>query len=139
MIEYVFFHRQPLELFLRFVEEQGVGAQTREFEDRMEVLVPDELDEALSDRIDERYDELMEMEGDLTDAEQAGEAGEFQGAGIVVNLKDGTTVYANLDSRLLARVMTVIEPREFAVIVDAIVEAVENRVDRPACQRGESS
>ena len=43
-------------------------------------------------------------------------------------------MYANLDTRLLARVMRVVTSEEFAVIVDAIVQAVENRQARPACQ-----
>ena len=134
MIEYVFFHQQPLELFLHFLTELGLDAGTQEYEDRIEVLLPDDLNALLFDKIDARYDQLMDLEAELTDEEQSGAAGEYQAGGIVVNLKDGTMVYANLDTRLLARVMQVITPEEFAVIVDAIVQAVENRQERPGCQ-----
>ena len=134
MIEYVFFHQQPLEQFLHFLTELGLDAGTQEYEDRIEVLLPDDLNTLLFDKIDARYDQLMDLEAELTDEEQSGAAGEYQAGGIVVNLKDGTMVYANLDTRLLARVMQVITPEEFAVIVDAIAQAVENRQKSPACQ-----
>jgi len=135
MIEYVFFHQQPLKLFLGFLSELDLKADTQQYEDRIEVLLPDDLDAALFDRIDTRYDRLMDMESELTDREQSGVAGEFQAGGIVVNLADNTTVYANLDSGLLARVMRVISPEELALIVDAIVKAVENRQVHPACHQ----
>jgi len=134
MIEYVFFHQQPLELFLQFLTGLGLDAGTQVYEDRIEVLLPDDLNALLFDKIDARYDQLMDLEAELTDEEQSGAAGEYQAGGIVVNLKDGTTVYASLDTRLLARVMRVITPEEFAVIVDAIAQAVENRQESPACQ-----
>ena len=135
MIEYVFFHRQAVDLFLQFLTEQGLDADTRQHSDRIEVQLPDNLDDSLFDKIDARYDQLMELEAELTDAETSGTAGEYEAGGIVVNLADGTTVYADLDSQLLARVMQVITPGEFAVIVDAIAKAVENRQEQPACQR----
>ncbi len=135
MIEYVFFHRQAVDLFLRFLAEQGLEAETQQHSDRLEVQLPDDLDSALFDKIDTRYDQLMKLEADLTDAEQSGQAGEYETGGIVVNLTDGTTVYADLDSQLLARIMQVITPGEFAVIVDAIAKAVENRQEQPGCQR----
>jgi len=135
MIEYVFFHRQAVDLFLQFLAEQDLEAETQQHSDRVEVQLPDDLDSALFDQIDTRYDQLMELEADLTDAEQSGTAGEYEAGGIVVNLADGTTVYADLDSQLLARIMRVITPEEFAVIVDAIAKAVENRQEQPGCQR----
>ncbi|MFQ5642263.1 MAG: hypothetical protein ACE5FQ_01040 [Thiogranum sp.] len=135
MIEYVFFHQQPLELFLQFLAGLGLDSTTRRYEDRMEVLLPDDLDAPLFEKIDARYDQLMDLEGDLTDSEQSGAAGEYQAGGIVVSLADNTTVYATLDSDLLARVMKSVTPEEFALIVDAIVQAVENRQESPACHR----
>ncbi len=73
----------------------------------------------LFDKIDDRYEQLMDLEAELTDEEQSGAAGEYQAGGIVVNLADDTTVYASLDSRLLARIMDVITPEEFSQMVDA--------------------
>ncbi len=135
MIEYVFFHRQPLELFLRFLTDRGLEPGRQDHEDRFEVLLPEDLDDALADLVDEQYDRMMELEGDLTDQEQADGSGEFEAGGVVVTLNDGTSVYACLDAQLLARVLAVVTPQEFGTIVNAIADAVENRELRSRCQQ----
>ncbi len=135
MIDYVFFHQQPLDLFVKFLCEQGLEPETRVFEDRMEVQVPDDLDEDLSDRIDDRYDRLIDMEGELTDAEQYDTAESYQMAGITINLKNGKTVYADVDPGLLSRLLESVTAEEFATVVDAIASAVEEEEQRTYCQR----
>ena len=135
MIDYVFFHQQPLDLFVKFLREQGLEPETRVFEDRMEVQVPDDLDEDLSDRIDDRYDRLIDMEGELTDAEQYDTAESYQMAGITINLKNGKTVYADVDPGLLSRLLESVTAEEFATVVDAIASAVEEEEQRTYCQR----
>ena len=52
-----------------------------------------------------------------------------------MHLKDGRVSYADIDPRLLGRVMECVTPEEFATIVDAIVTAVENPEQRTYCQR----
>ena len=58
-----------------------------------------------------------------------------QSAGVVVNLKSGDRVYAEVPSALLARVMAALTPEELGTLVDAIVDAVENPDARSLCQR----
>ena len=135
MIEYVFFHQQTLQRFVRFLFDEGVRSQTQEFSDRIEVGVADDLDDGLFERIDACYDDLMTDEADLTDAEQGSGPENYERAGITLNMKDGATVYADVDSQLLARVMSVISPQEFTLLVDAIVGAVEDREGSTYCQR----
>ena len=134
MIEYVFFHEAPLGEFTAFLADKGVQAQTQVFEDRVEVQVPDDLDEALSDAIDACYDRLVDMEAALTDEEQQG-SGDYGMAGITVHLADGETVYADVDPALLSRVLESISVEELTRIVDAVASAVERREGRSFCQR----
>ena len=135
MIEYVFFHQQPLDLFIDYLRGLDLAPETRRFDDRMEVLLPDDLEEALFDRIDARYDQLIDLEGELTDAEQPAGADNYQMAGITITLKNGKTVYADVEPGLLSRVLASISAEEFTLIVDAIVSAVENQEQRSYCQR----
>ena len=133
MIEYVFFHQQTLQRFLRFLTKEGVRSQTQEFDDRIEISVADDLDEDLFERIDACYDGLMADEADLTDAEQGSGPENYERAGITLNLKEGGTVYVDVDSQLLAKVMSVVTPQEFTLLVDAIVGAVEDREGSRYC------
>jgi len=135
VIEYVFFHDAPLRRFLDFLAAEGVAAATQTFEDRVEVQVPDDLPETLSDAIDECYDRLVDEEGALTDAEQGEAGGEYGMAGITVHLADGETVYADVDPALLSRVLESISVEELTRIVDAVASAVERRESRTFCQR----
>ena len=56
-------------------------------------------------------------------------------AGIVVTLKDGTISYADIDSNLLSRVISVISPEELGEMVCAIADAVENPQPKTYCKR----
>ena len=56
-------------------------------------------------------------------------------AGVVVNLKDGRSVYANVPGDLLQRIMQALSPKELGELVNAIVDAVENPDDGPLCKR----
>ena len=52
-----------------------------------------------------------------------------------VTLKDGTISYADVDPKLLGRVMSAVSPEEFGEIVNAIANAVENPQPKAYCQR----
>lgn len=102
-------------------------------EEVWEIRLPEDLDEGLSDRIEEVYDELMDLNQSLLEAEGSREG--YHSAGVVINLQDGNTVYAQVDPLLLGRVMGVLTPEEFGEVVNAIVDAVENPDERTLCQR----
>ena len=135
MLEYIFFHQTPFEKFVDFLREKGVEPETQREDDNYEVRLPEDIEEALGDAIEQRYDELMELNQELFESEQAHDPDDYHAAGVVVTLKDGTTVYADVDPRLLARVMEALTPEEFGQVVNAIVDAVENPDTRTFCQR----
>lgn len=135
MLEYVFFHARPFEEFVSFLRSKGMQPESSSEEGNYEVRVPEDIEDALSDSIEERYDQLMEMNQALFEGELEQGADNYHAAGVVVNLKDGRSVYADVDPKLLARVLEVLSPVEFGQMVSAIVDAVEAPDERTFCER----
>ncbi len=136
MLEYVFFEQEPRERFQDFLGEQGLNWTLEPRDPETLVVIDDaEIDDELADRIEDLYDELFDMEQALYEAGLPESAEHYAGTGVVVNLKDGRAVYANLPPELLNRVLSVISPEELGTIVDAIVSAVEDPDERTFCQR----
>lgn len=134
MLEYVFFDQRPFQQFLEFLRLQGLEPGTRLADELYEVQLPEDLDEQLSERIESFYDEMLELNQQLFDQEQAADAG-YHAAGVVVNLQAGQTVYADVNAELLGKIMSVLTPQEFGDVVNAIVDAVEQPDERTLCQR----
>ena len=53
-------------------------------------------------------------------------------AGVVVNLKNGTTTYADIEPYLLCKIMKVLTPEELGEVVNSIVESPDSRA---LCER----
>ncbi len=49
MLQYVFFHQQPYQLFIDFAREKGLSPVTSSDGDSLEVSLPDELNDDLLD------------------------------------------------------------------------------------------
>ena len=135
MLEYIFFHQTPFDEFVAFLRAKGLQPETEVEDDNYEVRLPEDIEDKLSDEIEERYDALMDMNQALFESEQGVGVDNYQGAGVVLNLKDGQTVYADVDPGLLAKIMAVLSAEEFGRVVNAIVDAVENPDTRTFCQR----
>ncbi|MET0029826.1 MAG: hypothetical protein ABW101_19505 [Candidatus Thiodiazotropha sp.] len=133
MLEYVFFHETPWRQFLEFVEQQGLSPQSSVDDGEWTVMLPEDLDEALDERIEAKYDQCLEMNESLV-AEEEG-MDHVHKAGINVTLKDGRVVQAAVDPKLINRILDVITIEELGELVNAVADAVENPNDRPLCQR----
>lgn len=134
MLEFIFFHKTPHGLFIDWLKEKGLSPEVSEEDEAYGVSLPEDIDDALYDEIEEQYESFMEMNEEIMKEENADEAG-YHMAGIAVHLRDGNVSYADIDPKLLGRVMGAITAEEFATIVDAIVTAVETPQDRTFCQR----
>lgn len=130
MLDYIFFHKQPFESFVQFLNNKGIEFQCHNSEEGFTVQIADNLDEQLSDEIEQEYDRLFEMNQQLMDQPETDNA-----AGVVVNLKDGSTVYADIKPEVLAKILEVISAEKFGEVVNAIADAVENPDRRALCER----
>lgn len=134
MFEYIFFYPQLAQEFADWLKQQGVAVQSRDDEEGYIIEVPDDLDDELDRAVDARYEALLERNEEMMTSEQAGGT-DYHMAGITVQLKDGTVSYADIDPKLLGRVMECVTPEEFSTIVDAIARAVEDPQQQTYCQR----
>lgn len=136
MLDYVFFDRRPRERFVAFARAQGLQPICRdEAGGEFQVSLPDDLDDAVSERVEAFYDEMLDYDRQLAEADPGGESAGVQAAGVVLSLASGERVYAAVEPELLARVMAVLSAEEFGRLVEAVVAAVENPDRRTLCRR----
>lgn len=136
MLEYVFFDQEPMRNFCHYLQEQGLEAELMQAEESFIVAVKeDALDDGLADAIDIYYDDMMDLDQALFDNNREPDTDNYQMAGVIVNLSDNRVVYTNVPHTILKRIMEVLTPQEVDDFVNAIVDAVEHRNDRPLCKR----
>lgn len=141
MLEYIFFNRKTYDLFKKSAISSGINAETDCNEECFTVRLPEEMDEDVIEKLEDYYDELMDLDQMLTEqalSEQTDSSDTLHVAGITIQLKDGRNVYASIDPELLNRVLKNISPDELNILVSAITEAVENPDERSFCQRQEN-
>ncbi len=124
--------KSPYAQFMAFLFAHKVESEATAGEDSIEIRISDDLDEELQELIEDRYEELFALNQQLMEA-----ASSTGSAGVVVNLKDGTTTYADIPADILSRIMSVITPEEMGDVVNAIADAIEAPDHRPLCQRTE--
>ena len=135
MLDYILFNEKIFEMFIAWLKEHDVSYVTNIDEENYVIQVSEDLDEDLLDAIDDKYDALMDMNQDLINDEEKENNDGYNMAGIIVTLKDGSISYADIDSKLLSRVVSVITPEELGIIVSAIADAVETPQPKTYCQR----
>jgi len=135
MLDYILFHKKPFQLFIDWLKDKNITHEVNIDDDDYIIKVSEDLDDALLDDIEDKYDELMEMNQDIVNEEEKENNDGYHMAGITITLKDGTTTYADIDAKLLSRVIAVISPEELGDIVNAIADAVENPQPKTYCQR----
>lgn len=136
MLDYIFFHEEPQRRFVRYLQELGLSPQESATDESRQVSIDEEsVDDDTADRIDDFYDEMFDLDQQLYDRGMEEDDGNYASAGVVVNLKDGQTVYADVPGDLLHKIMQALTPQELGDLVNAIADAVENPDGRPLCKR----
>ena len=136
MLEYVFFHEEPVRRFNRFLNGLGLSAGNRDTGESLLVTLEEEsVDDETADRIDAFYDEMFDLDQQLYDAAMQEDSENFGSAGVVVNLSNGKNVYADVSPELLQKIMQALTPEELGDLVNAIADAVEQPDSRPLCKR----
>ena len=133
MLDYIFFNKKTCQLFEKTVTSSEITPIIDCAEDSFTVRLPEDLEENLLEKLEDYYDELMDM--DRTLAEQESSAQDIHAAGINIQLKDGRYVYATVPPELLNKVMQSISRDELNTLVCAITEAVEDPDETSLCQR----
>lgn len=133
MLEYIFFDQRLSQDFIDYLKELGLAVEGAQQDEGWLVYVPEDLDEKTDDKIEARYEALLEMNERLV-AEREGER-HLHTAGINVTLNDGRVVQAAVDPKLVNRLLDVISTEELGMLVSAIAQAVESGDERPLCQR----
>lgn len=134
MLEYVFFDTGVRERFVEFLRGYGVEAALSEA-DGFIAAIPEDLDDELSDRIDEVYDRLLQDDADLLESSEGGL--EKHAAGVRVLLSDGTPCMVRLAPELMARLLGCITLEELRDMVQEIALQVEDPDDLPVCHTRE--
>lgn len=136
MLEYVFFNAEPCTRFCALLREHGIEPTLTEGELERLVQVEEGLvDDDLADTLDAAYDELFALDQAIHGQEAVADGCEYEGSGVVVHLKDGTSAYAEVPPALLAKVMQALSLEELGDLVNAIVDAVEHPDPRSLCRR----
>ena len=124
--------------FQRFLDNEKIPYKNdTEFQASIEesgytVSISDEYELDIVDKVEQFYDDMMELNEALVSAE---EDDEIKNAGITVNLSDGSTVMADVDPNIIYKLSTALEPQEILQLVNAIATAVEQPDSRPLCKR----
>ncbi len=136
MLEYVFFHQQPLDQFCEFLRDKGIPFQLLESSESLLLAIEEQsIDDAMADIIDEHYDEMLDLDQSIYDQGLHEDEENYAAAGVVVNLMDGQSVYADVPGDLLKKIMDVLSPQELGDLVNAIADAVEDPDKRALCKR----
>lgn len=131
MLEYVFFDNTIRDKFADFLRERGVAYTLNDEDGACIAEVPEDLDDAIGDEIDNCYEILLQETAELMEGTEDGL--EKNVAGVHVALSDGSACTIRLDPDLLARVLNCISMEELRDMAQTIAEGVENPDNRPLC------
>ncbi|RLJ18677.1 hypothetical protein DJ030_11590 [bacterium endosymbiont of Escarpia laminata] len=133
MLEYIFFDERPWRRFIEFLQDQEMVPETSKDDEGWLVMLPEDIDDDLNDRVEAFYDKMLDF-NEILVAEAEGE-GHVHAAGVNITLKDGRTVQAAIDPKIMRRLLEVVTAEELGDLVNAIADAVENPDQPSICQR----
>jgi hypothetical protein len=135
MLEYVFFNKQPCSTFASHIKSMGIDVNVNEDDGSFIVTLSEDIDDELLESFEQLYDELIDLDRDIEEQKLDDTPDNLHTAGITVELKDGSTVYAEISPLLLSKLLQCIDLQELNTLVGAIANAVEDKDQRSLCQR----
>ncbi len=130
MMEYIFFDRSLSDLFVEYAGQQGVECTQTQDDMGITVALPEDLPEAVEEVLENRYDELLEQQAALIEAE---EPGLIHVAGIRVELADGRPCMVRIAPEMMNRLLGCMSIEELHGLVTGIARDVENPDGRALC------
>jgi hypothetical protein len=134
MLEYIFFNKKTCLLFEKYALSSAIKPIINCEDECYTVQLPEDSDEVILEKLEDYYDELMDMDRDLFE-KQEDSPNDIHTAGITIQLKDDRSVCVSVSPELLNKVMQSINAEELNTLLCAIVEAVENPDESGLCQR----
>ena len=134
MLDYIFCNKETCNLFENSAKSTGIKTIVDCADGCFTVRLPEDSDEVILEKLEDYYDELLDMDRSLAEQQYDSEDN-IHAAGITLQLKDGRNVYANVSPELLNKVMQNISTDELNTLVCAITEAVEDPDENSLCQR----
>ena len=134
MLEYVLFAEQLRDRFTKWLEDNGIAYRADGDGDELLVLVDEDLDEDMQDRVDEQYDLLLEESARIAD-EQDDSPDAVHLVGIQFQRSDGRVGMVRITPELANRLHRCLDMIELQAFVQSVADAVENPDSAPLCRR----
>lgn len=133
MIDYVFLHEHLADAFIERLSALSIPGQEKDDEFGLIVSVPESLDGALMEQLDETYETLVARSEALLNAEFS--TTEKPCTALNISLRDGRSVQASVRPALMNKLIGTLRFEELNEFVEAIVDSLENSGERPWCRR----
>jgi hypothetical protein len=133
MLEYVLFAEQLRDRFTEWLDDNGIDYRTGGDGDELLVLIGEDLDEAMQDRVDEQYDLLLEESARIAD-EEDDSPDAVHLVGIQFQRSDGRIGLVRITPELANRLHRCLDMIELQAFVQTVVDAVENPDSGPLCR-----
>lgn len=133
MFDYIFSHKILADEFCVQLTSLSIHTASRNDDLGFVVSIPEDMDDAVADQVEDIYDSLMEKSEKMLDAES--EMAGKHVAAITVNLNDGRVAQVAVRPELMNKILGALTFEELNELVEAITEGVEQPDNRPLCQR----
>ena len=133
MLEYVLFAKRLRDRFTKWLDDNAIVYRTEGDGDELLVLIDEDLDEDLQDRVDEHYDLLLDESARIADAEDDS-PDTVHLVGIQFRRSDGRTGQVRITPELANRLHRCMDMVELQAFVQTVADAVENPDNGPLCR-----
>ena len=122
MLEYIFFHEKPRDLFTAYLSKHEIPYQLGDDETGYLVSTTGDLDDDTTHQLEDYYEQMMA----LNESSRAAKKVTIATNAIQVRLKNGESMLVDVPEQLVKKVLGVISINELDGLVNAIVDCVEN-------------
>jgi hypothetical protein len=133
MLEYVLFAERLRDRFTTWMDDNGVDYRIDGDGEELLVLIDEDIDEDVQDRIDEQYDLLLEESARIAD-EEDDTPDAVHLVGIQFQHSDGRIGLVRITPELANRLHHCMDMVELQAFVQTVADAVENPDNRPLCK-----
>lgn len=134
-LEYIFFHQSVSNKLCHYLDSVDVTHKVMQKDEIITVSHDDDLDDALLEKIESRYDELFDEESHIiNNPVNLDENLERDVVGVGVELSDGRLIQVRLAPEITKRILSVLSTEELRELANEIALQVEHPIDGPLCK-----